>query len=111
MPAFHATAPVLRMFDIAKSKAFYVDWLGFSWEWQHQFGEGMPTYAGLSLGNLQLHVSEHHGDGTPGSVFTEGLACGALGQGLSDEQTGAGPAALGAGDGGHGSGQQPPALC
>ncbi len=32
------------MFDVAKAKEFYVDWLGFTINWQNQFAEGMTLY-------------------------------------------------------------------
>jgi catechol 2,3-dioxygenase-like lactoylglutathione lyase family enzyme len=35
----HTVIPVLRIFDIAKTKEFYVAWLGFTIGWEHRFGE------------------------------------------------------------------------
>ncbi len=51
-----------------KQKAFYVDYLGFTIKFEHRFADNMPLYIGLELGNLELHLSEHRGDGTPHSV-------------------------------------------
>ncbi|MGD0192625.1 MAG: glyoxalase superfamily protein, partial [Rhizomicrobium sp.] len=65
---FTAVVPVFRMFDIAKAREFYVDYLGFSWDWEHRFDADAPLYAQVSRAGLRLHLSEHHGDGTPGSV-------------------------------------------
>ena len=31
------TVPILRMFDEAKAKEFYVDFLGFAVDWEHRF--------------------------------------------------------------------------
>ena len=31
--AFRTTIPILRIFDIAKAKEFYVDYLGFGLDW------------------------------------------------------------------------------
>ena len=59
--------PILRIFDVAKAKEFYIDWLGFTIEWEHQFEENMPYYICVSKDDIQLHLSEHHGDATPGS--------------------------------------------
>ena len=59
--------PVLRIFDVAKAKEFYIDWLGFKIEWEHQFEENMPYYIGISRDDIQIHLSEHYGDATPGS--------------------------------------------
>ena len=64
--------PILRMFDVEKTKAFYVDLLGFQLDFEHRFEAGFPLYMQVSRGRLKLHLSEHHGDATPGSaVFVE----------------------------------------
>jgi catechol 2,3-dioxygenase-like lactoylglutathione lyase family enzyme len=66
------TIPILRIFDEAKAREFYCDWLGFKIDFEHRFEPHAPIYMGVSLGNISLHLSEHHGDGTPGSrVFVE----------------------------------------
>lgn len=59
--------PVLRIFDYAKALEFYRDWLGFSVEWEHKFEENFPRYIEVFRDGITLHLSEHHGDGTPGS--------------------------------------------
>ena len=61
--------PVLRMFDIRKAKEFYVDFLGFKVDWEHRFEPGFPLYMQVSRGGVRLHLSEHHGDGVPGSAL------------------------------------------
>jgi uncharacterized glyoxalase superfamily protein PhnB len=60
--------PILRIFDVAKAKEFYVDFLGFSIDWEHRFGDNFPLYAQVSRAGLRLHLSEHHGDASPGST-------------------------------------------
>jgi catechol 2,3-dioxygenase-like lactoylglutathione lyase family enzyme len=60
--------PILRIFDVAKAKEFYCDYLGFRIDWEHRFADDLPLYMQVSLGRLLLHLSEHHGDGTPGSM-------------------------------------------
>lgn len=67
MPRFHAT-PILRIFDIAKAKEFYVDYLGFTVDWEHRFEPGMPLYMQVSREGLELHLSEHHGDCSPAAT-------------------------------------------
>ena len=67
MTRFHAT-PILRIFDIAKAKEFYVDYLGFTIDWEHRFEPGMPLYVQVSREGLELHLSEHHGDGSPAAT-------------------------------------------
>jgi catechol 2,3-dioxygenase-like lactoylglutathione lyase family enzyme len=59
--------PILRIFDIAKAKEFYIDWLGFKIDFEHQFEPDMPFYIGISRDDIQIHLSEHYGDGTPGT--------------------------------------------
>src|ERR1700744_1605896 len=60
--------PILRMFDYAKAVQFYVDWLGFKIDWEHEFEPGTtPKFMQVSLRDVVLYLSEHHGDGTPGT--------------------------------------------
>jgi len=58
--------PILRIFDVAKAKEFYIDWLGFKINWEHQFEPDTPYYIGISRDQIELHLSEHHGDSVPG---------------------------------------------
>lgn len=67
--SFGKTTPILRIFDEAKALAFYVDFLGFTVDWQHRFGDDFPLYLQVSRGDCVLHLSEHHGDCTPGSAL------------------------------------------
>jgi uncharacterized glyoxalase superfamily protein PhnB len=59
--------PIFRIFDYSKAIEFYVDWLGFKVDWEHRFDENSPLYLQVSKDGLVLHLSEHHGDATPGS--------------------------------------------
>ncbi len=65
---FSAAIPVLRIFSVEKAREFYLDFLGFEWDWEHRHEEGMPLYAQVHRGDLVLHLTEHHGDATPGSA-------------------------------------------
>ncbi|MDB5353098.1 MAG: glyoxalase/bleomycin resistance/extradiol dioxygenase family protein [Planctomycetota bacterium] len=60
--------PILRIFDEAKAREFYVGFLGFSVDWEHRFEENAPLYMQVSRGKLAFHLSEHYGDGCPGST-------------------------------------------
>jgi catechol 2,3-dioxygenase-like lactoylglutathione lyase family enzyme len=62
------TIPLLRIFDAAKAREFYVDFLGFSIDWQHRFDASAPLYMQVSRGGCVLHLTEHHGDCCPGST-------------------------------------------
>ncbi len=58
--------PVLRIFDYDKTIEFYVDWLGFKIDWTHVFEPDTPRFMQLSLKDVMLFLSEHHGDSSPG---------------------------------------------
>jgi catechol 2,3-dioxygenase-like lactoylglutathione lyase family enzyme len=62
------TTPILRIFDEAKAREFYVDFLGFKVDWEHRFDAGMPLYLQVSRDACRLHLSAHHGDATPGAA-------------------------------------------
>jgi len=66
--AISAFVPILRSFDEERTRDFYLRYLGFETTFEHRFGPGMPLYMGVRLGGLELHLSEHHGDATPGSA-------------------------------------------
>lgn len=61
--------PILRIFDEQQARAFYVDFLGFRVDWEHRFEAALPLYLQVSRGACVLHLSEHHGDATPGSAL------------------------------------------
>lgn len=65
---FDKPIPILRMFDETKAREFYLDFLGFSVEFEHRFEADLPLYLGIARDGLQLHLSEHHGDASPGST-------------------------------------------
>ena len=67
--AFHPAVPILRSFDEGKAREFYVDWLGFRVDFEHRFEPGAPLYMGVSREGCALHLSEHHGDGSPGALI------------------------------------------
>lgn len=66
-PVFDAAIPVLRIYDAALARGFYEGFLGFAWDWEHRFAPDLPLFAQVSRGGLRLYLSEHHGDGTPGT--------------------------------------------
>lgn len=83
--------PILRIFDEAKAREFYCGFLGFAVDFEHRFEPGMPLYLQVSRSGLLLHLSEHHGDGSPGATIqvpVEGLA--AFHKELNDKQYGYG---------------------
>lgn len=66
--SFDKAIPILRSFDEAKAREFYLGFLGFSVEFEHRFEAGLPLYLGLDRAGLQVHLSEHHGDASPGAT-------------------------------------------
>lgn len=66
---FGRTTPILRIFDEAKAKEFYVGFLGFTVDWEHRFEAGLPLYMQVSKDDCIIHLSEHHGDCSPGAAI------------------------------------------
>lgn len=64
-----APVPVLRSLDEARAREFYLDYLHFTIEWEHRFDYAPSVlYMRLRRDQFVLDLSEHHGDGTPGST-------------------------------------------
>jgi catechol 2,3-dioxygenase-like lactoylglutathione lyase family enzyme len=71
--------PTFRMFSVEKAREFYVDFLGFKIDGEHRFAPDAPLFMEISKQGLALHLSEHHGDATPGShVYVYGSGVRAL---------------------------------
>ena len=66
--------PILRSFDEAKARAFYLGYLGFQVVFEHRFEPGLPLYMGIVRDGCSLHLSEHHGDATPGAAMRIAVA-------------------------------------
>jgi len=74
--SFGKITPILRIFDETKAREFYLDFLGFKLDWEHRFEPGFPLYMQVSRDGCVLHLSEHHGDCSPGAavrIETDGL--------------------------------------
>jgi catechol 2,3-dioxygenase-like lactoylglutathione lyase family enzyme len=63
------STPILRIFDEAKAREFYVEFLGFRVDWEHRFEASMPLYLQVSRDGCTLHLTEHHGDCCPGAAL------------------------------------------
>jgi extradiol dioxygenase family protein len=77
MTRFTRTVPVLRIFDVPKAREFYIGFLGFKVGFEHRFEPDLPLFMQISLGDIILYLSEHHGDCSPGAkvvIETTGLA-------------------------------------
>ncbi len=64
----HHAIPIFRIYSLEKAREFYVDFLGFKVDWEHRFEADAPVFMQVSRDGLAFFLSEHHGDGTPGSV-------------------------------------------
>jgi len=83
-----AAVPVLRSFDERVARRFYLDYLGFGVVFEHRFQPGMPLYLRVERDGMRIDLSEHHGDGTPGSsVWVETADLEALHAELSARQS------------------------
>ena len=60
-----SSIPVLRMFDEAKAKAFYLDYLGFEVDWECRFTPTAPLYMQIHLGDAIIHLNGHAGEDAP----------------------------------------------
>ncbi|MGT2464650.1 glyoxalase superfamily protein [Mesorhizobium atlanticum] len=67
MPKVGTVTPILCMFDIAKAREFYLYFLGFAVRFEHRFDDNAPLYLGIARDECELHLCEHHGDGSPGA--------------------------------------------
>jgi hypothetical protein len=61
--------PIIRIFDYDKAIEFYIGWLGFTIDWEHK-PENAPIFMQVSMRDIVLRLSEHHGDGSPGIQIT-----------------------------------------
>jgi uncharacterized glyoxalase superfamily protein PhnB len=61
--------PILRMFDEKKALEFYVEFMGFRVAWRHRFSDDTPLYLEVVRDDCRIHLSEHHGDCSPGAAI------------------------------------------
>jgi hypothetical protein len=59
--------PIFRIFSVDKAMEFYRDFLGFTVDWEHRFGDNFPLYCQISRSGMLMHLSEHAGDASPGA--------------------------------------------
>lgn len=56
----------MRILDEARAKEFYVDFLGFTFDWGNR--STGAYFMQVSLDDCVLHLSEHSGDASPGAA-------------------------------------------
>ena len=54
--------PALRITDCEKSKAFYLQGLGFTLDWEHRFQPDFPVFMSITRDSLSIFLSQHSGD-------------------------------------------------
>jgi Glyoxalase superfamily protein len=59
--------PVLRVADAGVAVAWY-ERLGFTRQWEHRFGPGMPAFVSIARDRARLFLSEHRGDALPDTL-------------------------------------------
>lgn len=68
--------PIFRMFSVEKAREFYLGFLEFKVDGEHRLDPDAPLFMRISRDGLAIHLSEHHGDSTPGShvyVYMSGV--------------------------------------
>lgn len=61
--------PAFRVTDYTKSKAFYVDGLGFKVVFEHRFKPGFPVFAEVVRDGMSFYLTEHAGDCKVGGLI------------------------------------------
>jgi catechol 2,3-dioxygenase-like lactoylglutathione lyase family enzyme len=61
--------PTLRITEYLRSKAFYVDGLGFQIDWEHRFKPDLPVFMQVSRDGLAFFLTEHTGDCPVGGLI------------------------------------------
>jgi catechol 2,3-dioxygenase-like lactoylglutathione lyase family enzyme len=63
--------PTFRVLDVDRAKKFYVDFLGFTNDWEHRFAPDQPVYMQISKNGLVLHLSDNPRFHTGSVVYVE----------------------------------------
>ena len=59
--------PALRVRSYDASREFYGR-LGFEERWKHQFEAGLPVFACVARDGMEVNLTEHEGDCSPGGL-------------------------------------------
>lgn len=54
--------PTFRITNDDRSKAFYLEQLGFELEWEHRFEPHFPVFMSVVRDGMRLYLSQHRGD-------------------------------------------------
>jgi catechol 2,3-dioxygenase-like lactoylglutathione lyase family enzyme len=61
--------PTLRITDYERSKAFYVEGLGFQIDWEHRFEPHFPVFMQVSRDEMAFFLTQHKGDCPAGGLL------------------------------------------
>jgi catechol 2,3-dioxygenase-like lactoylglutathione lyase family enzyme len=61
--------PVLRITSLEAAKEFYVDFLGFKFDWGNDEPQAVHAYAQVSRADVQLHLAEESQGGRAGALL------------------------------------------
>ena len=67
--ALEPPIPVLQITSISAAKEFYVDFLGFEFDWGNDEPQPAHVYAQVSRDGVQLHLAEASEGGRPGTLL------------------------------------------
>ena len=61
-PPQQRVVPALRITDYERSKAYYVERLGFAVAWEHRFEPNFPVFMSIVRDGMQIYLTQHSGD-------------------------------------------------
>jgi catechol 2,3-dioxygenase-like lactoylglutathione lyase family enzyme len=67
--ALEPPIPVLRITSLSAAKEFYVDFLGFKFDWGNDEPQASHAYAQVSRDGVQLHLAESSAGGRPAALL------------------------------------------
>jgi catechol 2,3-dioxygenase-like lactoylglutathione lyase family enzyme len=68
-PPASRVIPTLRITDEARSRAFYVDGLGFGVDWEHRFEPHLPVLLQVTRDGMTFYLSQHAMDCAVGGLI------------------------------------------
>ncbi|MFP3388743.1 glyoxalase superfamily protein [Brevibacillus sp. SIMBA_040] len=54
--------PAFRITDYTRSKAFYMEGMGFQIDWEHRFEPHLPVFVQITRDEMTIYLTEHTGD-------------------------------------------------
>ncbi|MCM3032224.1 glyoxalase superfamily protein [Ureibacillus composti] len=61
--------PAFRITDYSRSKAFYVERMGFQIDWEHRFEPHFPVFVQITKDEMAIYLTEHTGDCQVGGLI------------------------------------------